>query len=265
MGRTTPGWRGPWSPPWEASDSFEYVTGYNTAAYPPIDVNASHYRLTEREGAISARRLIPREDWQFGKMVESQLVPDVNFLTLKSAFKPGMTYEVMYEAQNPPVQGLGMAAIRDMASAMKYDPEIIAPGRYAYMYGSSQTGRLLRQIIPRGFTIDEQERKAFDAALVNTGGTGEGSFNERFARPNHLGQFTGTKFPIQYQTTTDPVTGKQGGLGARRPPGGRPPNIFFDTASEYWDRGRVAAMRHTSLGGTQDQRAAPNVRVHLAA
>jgi len=264
-GRTITGWMRHWFIPSEATDSFEYVTGYNTAAYPPIDVNASHYRLTEREGAISARRLIPREEWQFGKMVEGELVPDVNFLTLKGGFKPGQTYEVMYEAQNPPVQGLGMATIRDMASAMKYDPEIIAPGRYAYMYGSSQTGRLIRQIIHEGFTIDEQERKAFDAALVNTGGTGEGSFNERFARPNHLGQFTGTKFPIQYQTTTDPVTGKQEGLGSRIPAGLEPKIFFFDTASEYWDRGRVAAMRHTSFDGTQDQPDAPNVRVYLAA
>ena len=264
-GRTITGWMRHWFIPSEASDSFEYVTGYNTAAYPPIDVKASHYRLTEREGAISARRLIPREEWQFGKMVEGELVPDVNFLTLKGGFKPGQTYEVMYEAQNPPVQGLGMATIRDMASAMKYDPEIIAPGRYAYMYGSSQTGRLIRQIIHEGFTIDEQGRKAFDAAFVNTGGTGEGSFNERFARPNHLGQFTGTKFPIQYQTTTDPVTGRQEGLGSRIPEGLEPKVFLFDTASEYWDRGRVAAMRHTSFDGTEDQPDAPNVRVYLAA
>jgi len=263
-GRTITGWMRHWFIPTAASDSFEYVTGYNTAAYPPLDVEAAHYRLTEREGAISARRLIPREEWQFGKMVDGGVVPDVNFLTLKGGFKPGITYEVMYETQNPPVQGLGLAAIRDMASAMKYDPEIVAPGRYAYMYGSSQTGRAIRQIIHEGFTIDEQGRKAFDAAFVNTGGTGEGSFNERFARPNHLGQFTGTRFPIQYRTTTDPVSGKQEGLGSRIPAGLEPKIFFFDTSSEYWDRGRVAAMRHTSFGGTEDEPDAPNVRVFLA-
>ncbi|HEX9725134.1 MAG TPA: hypothetical protein VGC53_12720, partial [Vicinamibacteria bacterium] len=72
-GRTITGWMRHWFIPTAASDSFEYVTGYNTAAYPPLDVEAAHYRLTEREGAISARRLIPREEWQFGKMVEGQL------------------------------------------------------------------------------------------------------------------------------------------------------------------------------------------------
>ena len=135
-------------------------------------------------------------------------------------FQAGKKYEVVYQAQNPPVAGLGLASIRDMASAMKYDPDIVAPGRYAYMYGSSQTGRLIRQIIHEGFTIDEQGRKVFDAAFVKTGGTSEGSFNQRFARPNHVGNFTETEFPIQYQMTIDPVTGREGGLGeahSRRP------------------------------------------------
>src|SRR5690606_40814336 len=66
--------------------------------------------------------------------------------------------------------GLGLAAVRDMASAMKYQPDIVAPGKLAYMYGSSQTGRTLRLLIHAGFTIDEQERKVFDAAFVKTGG-----------------------------------------------------------------------------------------------
>ncbi|MFH1268916.1 MAG: alpha/beta hydrolase domain-containing protein, partial [Planctomycetota bacterium] len=105
----------------------------------------------------------------------------------------------------------------------------------------------------------------FDAAFVNTGGTGEGSFNERFARPNHLGAFTGTVFPIQYQTTTDAVTGRQEGLGSRIPAGLEPKIFFFDTSSEYWDRGRAAALRHTSMDGTRDLPDAPNVRVYHVA
>ena len=104
-----------------------------------------------------------------------------------------------------------------MASAMKYQPGIIAPGRLAYMYGVSQTGRTLRQIIYDGFTIDEQGRKVFDAAFIKTGGASMARFNERFALVNSLGVFTETQFPFQYQVTTDPVTGKRDGLGARIP------------------------------------------------
>ena len=95
----------------------------------------------------------------------------------------------MYESQNPPVAGVGLAAVRDMASAMKYDPAIVAPGRYAYMYGSSQTGRTLRQIIYEGFTIDERGRKVFDAAFVKTGGASIGQVQRAFRAREFSGSF----------------------------------------------------------------------------
>ena len=88
--------------------------------------------------------------------------------------------------------------------------------------------------------------------FIQTGGTGFGSFNQRFAQPNESGSFTQTKFPIRYETTTDPVTGKRDGLGARVPAGQDPKIFLVDTGSEYWDRGRVAALRHLSLDGTED-------------
>ena len=258
-----------WVKMWFISDkpvqSFAYVGGYNTTAYPPLDANSPQYRLTERAGIFAPARLIPREDWQFARLDNGQVVADVNSIYVKSFMKAGLTYEVSYETKNPPVAGLGMAAIRDVASSLKYGPNPIAPGRYAYMYGASQTGRLIRQIVHEGFTIDEQGRKAFDAALIQTGATGEGSFNERFAQPNELGSFSQTKFPFLYKVTTDPITGKQDGLGVRIPAGLEPKLFLVDTASEYWDRGRVAALRHTSLDGTDDIVDAENVRVFMLA
>ena len=161
--------------------------------------------------------------------------------------------------------GVGFAAVRDMASAMKYQPGVIAPGRLAYMYGSSQTGRAIRQIVYDGFTIDEQGRKVFDAAFIKTGGASLARFNERFALVNSLGVFTETQFPFQYQVTTDPVTGKRDGLGARIPAGLEPKIFTFDTGSEYWDKGRLGALRHASVDGTADLPDAPNVRVYYVA
>jgi hypothetical protein len=264
-GQPIRGWLREWFIPREASESYEWTASYVTPAYAPVDLDSPDYRLTSREGLFSSRRLIPREDWRFGHTVDGQFVVDRNFLTLKGGFQPGVTYELAYESQNPPVAGLGLAAVRDMASAMKYDPEIVAPGRYAYMYGSSQTGRTLRQIINGGFTIDEQGRKVFDAAFVKTGGASNGRFNERFARSSSLGVFVETEFPFQYQVTTDPVTGKRDGLGARIPAGLEPKIFLFDSGSEYWDKGRLGALRHTSIDGTEDLPDAPNVRVYYIA
>jgi Alpha/beta hydrolase domain len=264
-GKPIRGWLREWFIPNQPSDSYNWTGGNATRGYVPVNLDASDYRLTSREGLFAARRLIPRADWQFGRVVDGRHVADPNFVTLKGGFKPGVTYELMYESQNPPLAGLGLAAVRDMASAMKYDPKIVAPGRYAYMYGSSQTGRTLRLIIYAGFTIDERGRKVFDAAFVKTGGASIGRFNERFARVNSLGVFDETQFPFQYQVTTDPVTGKRDGLGARIPAGLEPKIFTFDTGSEYWDKGRLGALRHASIDGTQDLPDAPNVRVYYVA
>ncbi|PYR24482.1 MAG: hypothetical protein DMF92_22590, partial [Acidobacteria bacterium] len=264
-GKPITGWVRMWFISDKPTFSYSYAGGYNTRAYPPLDLNNPEYRLTEREGIFAPSRLIPRDQWQFAREENGTVVPDPNSIRLKSGMRAGLTYEVAYETQNPPVAGLGLAAVRDMASALKNDPGAIAPGRYAYMYGASQTGRLIRHIIYEGFTIDEQGRKAFDGAFVQTGATGIGSFNERFAQPNELGSFTQTKFPILYKTTTDPITGRQDGLGARIPAGLEPKIMLVDSASEYWDRGRLSALRHTSLDGREDVEDAPNVRVFMLA
>ena len=264
-GKPITGWVRMWFISDKPTFSYSYAGGYNTRAYPPLDLDNPQYRLTEREGIFAPSRLIPRDQWQFAREENGTVVPDPNSIRLKSGMRAGLTYEVAYETQNPPVAGLGLAAIRDMASALKNDPGAIAPGRYAYMYGASQTGRLIRHIIYEGFTIDEQGRKAFDGAFVQTGATGIGSFNERFAQPNELGSFTQTKFPILYKTTTDPITGRQDGLGARIPAGLEPKIMLVDSASEYWDRGRLSALRHTSLDGREDVEDAPNVRVFMLA
>ncbi len=261
-GRPIRGWVRMWVIPDKPAPSLAYATAsYNTTAYPPIDLQSAEARLTVREGIVAPLRLIPREQWMFARDEDGTPVADPNSLWLDGGFQPGLTYEVAYETQNPPVAGLGLAALRDTASALKYSTDSVAPGRYAYMYGASQTGRLIRHVVYEGFTIDEQERKAFDAAFVHTGGPGRGSFNERFAQPNELGSFTQTRFPILYQMVTDPVTGLRDGLGARIPAGLEPKLFLVDTSSEYWDRGRVAALRHVSLDGGDDVTDAPNVRV----
>jgi hypothetical protein len=213
-----------------------------------------------REGTFAPARLIPRDEWEFARVDGANVVQDSASIRLKSGFKPGFTYELSFETQNPPVAGLGMAAIRDAASAFKYGTTQVASGKLAYMYGASQTGRLIRQMVHEGFTIDESGRKAFDAAFIQTGAVGFGSFNERFAQPNELGPFTQTKFPFLYRTTIDPITGREDGLGKAIPAGLEPKLFLVDSSSEYWDRGRVAAMRHTAMDGSEDLEDAPNVR-----
>lgn len=264
-GKPITGWISPWFIPNKTSASYEWTAEYNTPAYPPLDPKDPKYRLTVREGWVAAQRLIPRGDWQFGKMDNGQVAFNPDWLTLKGGFKAGMTYQLTYESKDPPVAGLGCAAIRDFASAIKNNSDAIVHVKYVYTYGASQVGRYQRQLVYDGFTTDEQGRQAIDALMIHTGGTSFGSFNERFALPNELGSFTQTVFPIRYEMTTDPVTGKRDGMSARIPAGQDPKIFLVDTGSEYWDRGRVAALRHLSMDGMEDLPDPPTVRVFTIA
>ena len=267
-GKTITGWitPGPWFIPAKMADSYNYASGeYFTPIYQPLNLNDPAYRLTERPTLVAAPRLVPRGDWQFGRMENGRVVSDPNWVTMKGGFKPGMVYQVTYESKDPPVAGVGFAAVRDFASAAKYNADAIVRGKYVYAFGASQVGRWQRQMIYEGFTIDEQGRKAVDALFIQTGGTSLGSFNERWAQEDELGSYTQTKFPIRYETTTDPVTGKRDGLGARIPAGLEPKIFLVDTESEYYDRGRVSSLRAISLDGSQDLPDPPNMRIFLLA
>ena len=103
-----------------------------------------------------------------------------------------------YRASNPPVSGVGLAAIRDVASAVKYGNGAIVParGRYLHVYGASQSGRFLRLFLYDGFNIDEQGRKVFDGVMPHIAGAGRADFNTRFSQAVGLDQFGALKFPF---------------------------------------------------------------------
>ena len=255
-----------WFIPLSPSQTFEITSSYWTGfeEYPPLDPTDSSYQLTERLGYHGEPREVPRESWEFGQMVNGELVYDPQNVFLWTGFRPGYTYEFTYETKDPLVIGVGFAAIRDAASYFKFDPDAEVQGRYAYAYGVSQTGRYLRHMIYEGFTVDERgDRKALDAIFVHAGGASLGPFNERFGQPNDGGFHSQTKFPILYQETRDPATGRTDGLGARIPDGLHPKVFLYETSSEYWDRGRVVGLNHTSIDGLEDVPLAENVRFYL--
>src|SRR5271165_1447602 len=67
-GKPITGWVSPWFIPEKSSASYEFTAEYNTPSYPPLDPNNPEYRLTVREGWVAMQHLIPRGDWQFGRM-----------------------------------------------------------------------------------------------------------------------------------------------------------------------------------------------------
>ncbi len=238
----------------------------DTTHYPPVDPASAASTLTERDGFLAPARVVPREDWQFGKLVDGKIVADNAALHLKGGFKPGHVYELSYEGKGGEVAGLGFVALRDLASALKTRSDLFMSARQAYVFGPSQDGRFLRQFLYEGFNADEQGRRGLDGIIANIAGSARGNdFNARFARPHGLGFFTASLFPYLDLDQTDPVSGKTDGLLQKLTPDTRPKIFYTNGSGEYWGGGRAAALVHTSLDGNSDVALADTTRVYLFA
>src|SRR6185503_17744636 len=141
--------------------------------------------------------------------------------------EPGRVYEVDYPAASARVAGVGLAAIRDAASAFLHGTDMPVRGRTAYVFGISQSGRFLRQFLHDGFNADERNRKVFDLVWPHIAGAAQGSFNERFATPSYS-SFPATRFPFTDLEQTD-AAGHRDGLLARYPVALQPKVIYTNT------------------------------------
>jgi hypothetical protein len=234
-------------------------------AYPVSNPNDAANVMTVRDSVEGTRRIVPREQWQF--------TADGKSVRLAAGFEPKQIYEVVYRAQDPPVVGVGPAAVRDAISKIKYTgaPELgLAPGavKRSIAFGISQSGRFLRTFLYYGFNEDESHRKVFDGMMPHVAGGGRGSFNHRFAQPSRdahpfINFFYPTDiFPFTDAEQTDPATGVTDGLLTHATKPAFQPRIFYTNSSyEYW--GRSASLYHTTIDGTKDARLPSNVRGYL--
>jgi len=220
-------------------------------SYPADDPASTKNVLTVRDMPEGPRQSIPRGQWSFAHSVEGQLLADAHFIHLDGGFLPGKIYEVVYEAKDPSVVGVGLAAVRDFLSYLKYDPQATAPVRRVYAVGISQSGRFLRHFLYQDFNADEQGRQVMDGVIAHVAGAGRGSFNHRFAQPSRDAQpmssifFPTDVFPYTDLAEKDPETGETAGLLDAASKSHTAPKIFFtNTSYEYW--GRTASLIHTS-------------------
>jgi hypothetical protein len=237
----------------------------NHQAYPVSDRNDPVTALTVRDSVEGARRTIPRTEWQFTE--------DGTRVRMAAGFEPKKIYEVVYRAQDPPVVGVGPAAVRDTISKIKYSGAAelgLAPRaiKRAVAFGISQSGRFLRTYLYYGFNEDESHRKVFDGVMPHVAGGGRGSFNHRFAQPSRDGHpfinffYPTDIFPFTDAEQSDPETGLTDGLLTHATKPAHQPNIFYTNSSyEYW--GRSASLVHTTVDGTKDARLPVNVRGYL--
>ncbi len=224
--------------------------------YPPARPDDPSDTLTVRNRYWDAPTPIAREKWQFTSAADGAPA-----LTMAAGFEPGRIYTVTYRASGARVAGVGMAALRDAASAFRYREDMPIRGRSAYVIGISQSGRFLRQFLNDGFNADERGRRAFDAVWAHIAGGAQGSFNERLAMPRSLHPFTATRLPF----ATEPQAPSPTGLLSHYTPEQRPKIVYTNTSVEYWGQGRAAALTHVSADGTQDLPLPNDVRLYLLA
>jgi hypothetical protein len=219
--------------------------------YVPSDPASAENTLKVRRALGTGWATVPRATWQLKG----------NTVTLEGGFEPGQTYELSYLAVNPPVAGLGFAAVRDAATWVKYAPGATVSAKYAFAFGSSQTGRWLRDFLYEGFNTDERNRQAFDAVIPHKAGAGGIDLNRRWSTPTSLSMETVTRYPFSDRKQRDPVTGLEEGVLDNPRAAEHQPKIFYTNSStEYWQRG--FALAHATPDGSKDVAPPENVRIY---
>jgi len=228
-------------------------------------LDQSKARLTARRAESDPRVEIPASGWKYVGAREIALLPE------GTNPQPGTLYEIHYPAKNPKVLGAGFAAVRDLISFLRNDGSASNPARpgikATLAYGSSWSGRFLRDFIHLGFNQDESARKVFDGVFSHIAGGGGVFLNYEFGQPVRTSTqhedrtFPETQFPFSTARLSDPHSGKTDSLF--RNDGFDPLLIETNTSTEYWQKG--ASLLTTDPLGRRDIELPANSRVYLVA
>jgi hypothetical protein len=250
----------------KAADTAPFV-GIDGRAYPSAVADDPNATLTQRARPEDPRVSVSRNLWHF-LPAPDRLAPTE--IALKNGFKPGRIYELTYTARDPYVVGTGLAGIRDLLSWFRTHPFAeLPPPKHVLVFGASQTGRLIAQMLYDGFDLDEQDKLVFDGALSLVAGSGRGSFNHRFAFPTRAANLVADRdyptdiFPYTAAEEHDNEANKTGSLLTRaRDATGASPKLFLvNKSTEFW--GRAASLLQTTPDGGADIAGTADTRRYL--
>ena len=105
----------------------------STRSHPTVSLDTTRASLTRRRYPNDARIEVPAADWLFARVeggsgldnqgAERAIVPSDTHIHVPAGFETGWIYELVYEAKDPLVLGLGHVAVRDFISFLKYEDE----------------------------------------------------------------------------------------------------------------------------------------------
>jgi len=238
--------------------------------YEATSLDTGHATLTVRRDQASPRSTPTDLRWSFTSAKEIRI-------ERPEGYDGGAIYELVYEAKDPVVMGLGFAAVRDVVSFLGYekrDTEGVAnPLAYeglpttAISLGISQSGRMLRDLLYQGFNEDVRGRIVFDGMHPDIAGSRKTFTNYAFSQPGRWQKqhedhvYPGDQFPFTYATLTDPISGRTDGLLERCSRSGTCPKIIqSDGEAEIW-QARASLVVTDPLG--RDITLPDNVRVYV--
>ena len=140
----------------------------------------------------------------------------------------------------------------------------------AIIYGSSQSGRFIREFIQLGFNQDENRNLVVEGAIPHKA-SNRGAFNVRFGQPDRLSgtqhtekQYPGQESPQTWGVYHDKIAKvKAGQLDRCRATESCPKIFHTNTDTEYSQA--LMALNTTDSDGTRDLEIPSNVRIFLFA
>jgi hypothetical protein len=252
---------------------YEYIvtsgtTSSYTLAYPAASSNQASATLTHRVHLDDAPQKV--SSWAYTDSTNTAIkLTTGNFVN-------NDIYEFLYTAMNPTVNGLGLAAIRDFNSFLRYATvdDLGTPNPLAgdvtriYTETSSQPARTLNDFTHLGFNQDETGRKVFDG-MMQWIGAGDGinmnyrwSQTKRTERNRQEELYLEGLFPFANQTLFDPISGTTDGRYEKCSGTNTCPLAMeFYSANEYWVK--AGSLMSTDPMGKVDLPDHPNARLYL--
>lgn len=213
---------------------------------PYKPVNSERASLTVREEILGTRKPLPAGSWR---------IENGSSVRLSAPAAPGSIYEVVYDAADPVIAGLGLAGIRDLVSHLRKQERL----DHAIAFGTSQSAMVLRAILYEGFNLDEKGTKVFDGIFAHVAGARRATF-QRFTQPSRT---AGPRRNASLSTTELPPYTDSELLSRTRAMHAEPKIFHTNSTYEYWGSG--ASLLHTTADGSKDVPLPPNSRMYVFA
>ena len=245
--------------------AYEYIVSPGRAgayplSYPAATLDRSKAILTHRVHLDDAPRTIPATGWEY---IDNGSA--IRLLPAGANFAPNDIYEFSYAAKDPTINGIGLAAVRDFNSFLRYakadasgtSNPLAANVTRIYTFAVSQPARMLNDFRDLGFNEDEDGKIVFDGMLQWIA-AGDGiNLNYRFSQPGRTERnrqdqlYAEGVFPFANQRSTDPITGKTAGRYDKCATSKTCPLAMeVYSANEYWVK--AASLFTTDPTGTKD-------------